>query len=184
MQRVDHPHVVRVFAWGRTPDFQPYIAMEYLEGHALSTLMGQGKTLPIARAAHIGIQILDALSKAHSLNIIHRDLKPDNVLLVRRDGDPDYVKVLDFGIAKLLGKQPHEAIETVRGVILGTPAYLPPELALPQGVSPSTDLYALGVMLFEAVTGRLLALQERALSVFRRLCPPAAAEDPARGGAA
>jgi serine/threonine protein kinase len=174
IQRIDHPHVVKVYAWGRTPDFRPYIAMEYLEGHSFGAVSGKGKVLPLEQLTRIMLQMLAALDKAHALDIIHRDLKPDNVLLVKRDGDAHYVKVLDFGIAKLLGAQPHSAVETARGVVLGTPEYLPPEIPLDQAVSPATDLYAIGVMLFEATTGRLPFVARGAMALAEAHCfsPP------------
>jgi serine/threonine protein kinase len=153
--RIDHPHVVKVFDLGWTQDGLPFLAMEYLEGLALSAISGHGTPVPVLRVMGITLQILEALRKAHELSIIHRDLKPENILLIRHEGQDDYVKMLDFGIAKMLGKQPHSLVHTHRGVVLGTPEYLPPEIAMDLPVSPATDLYALGVILFEALTGRL-----------------------------
>ncbi len=155
IERIEHENVVKVESWGRTPDRLPYIAMEFLEGEPLSTLMTIHSPMSVPRMLHIVRQMLSALHQAHELDIIHRDIKPDNVFLVRQDGDEDFVKMLDFGIAKLLGSQPHSLVHTVRGVVLGTPEYLSPEIAMDLTISPATDLYAVGVILFEGLTGRL-----------------------------
>lgn len=153
--RIDHPNVVKVYDLGWTQDGLPFLAMEYLEGIALSAVSGHGAAVPVPRTCSIVLQMLDGLGKAHELSIIHRDIKPENVLLIRHEGQDDFVKMLDFGIAKLLGKQPHSLVHTRRGVVLGTPEYLPPEIAMDLAVSPATDIYAVGVILFEALTGRL-----------------------------
>jgi serine/threonine-protein kinase len=153
--RIDHPHVVRVFRFGWTPNALPYLSMEYLEGEALSQQIGRGRPMNTKRLLSIVDEMLGALSAAHALDIIHRDVKPDNVFLVRKDGREDFVKMVDFGIAKLRGNHPSRLVDTVRGVVLGTPEYLPPEIAMDEAVFPSTDLYAVGVILFEGLTGRL-----------------------------
>lgn len=153
--RIDHPHVVRVFRFGWTPNALPYLSMEYLEGEPLSQHIGRGRPMNTKRLLSIVDEMLGALSAAHALDIIHRDVKPDNVFLVRKDGREDFVKMVDFGIAKLRGNHPSRLVDTVRGVVLGTPEYLPPEIAMDEAVFPSTDLYAVGVILFEGLTGRL-----------------------------
>ena len=155
ISRIGHDHVVDVYGWGQTPDGLPYIVMECLRGKTLAHVVSVGQIIPPARMINLALQMLSALERAHSLDIIHRDLKPDNVFLVPRQGEQDFVKMLDFGIAKLLGPQPHSLVQTVKGLVLGTPEYLPPELAMGQAVSPATDIYALGVILFEGLTGRL-----------------------------
>lgn len=155
LSRIGHDHVVNVFGWGQTPDGLPYIVMECLRGKTLAHVVSINQIVPPARMINLARQMLSALERAHALDIIHRDLKPDNVFLVPRDGEQDFVKMLDFGIAKLLGPQPHSLVQTVKGLVLGTPEYLPPELAMGQPVSPATDIYALGVIMFEGLTGRL-----------------------------
>jgi serine/threonine protein kinase len=152
---IDHPNVVKVYAFGSTPDGLPFLAMEYLEGLLLSEVIASARPMPVQRMLRIAVQMLAALHRAHELEIIHRDIKPDNVFLVRQDGREDVVKMLDFGIAKLLGQSPHPVVMTVRGVVLGTPEYLPPEVAMDLAVSPATDIYTMGVILFEALAGRL-----------------------------
>ncbi|MCB9527973.1 MAG: serine/threonine-protein kinase [bacterium] len=153
--RIDHPHVVRLYDAGRTPDGLPYFAMEYLEGESLARVFARHGRLPVPRMIEIVRQMLSALQEAHALDIVHRDIKPDNVFLVQQPGNDDFVKMLDFGIAKLIGPQPHTAVESVQGVVLGTPEYLSPEVAMDVDALPASDIYAVGVILFEGLTGRL-----------------------------
>lgn len=155
ISRIGHENVVEVYGWGQTPDGLPYIVMECLRGTTLAHVVSVGQIVAPERMINLAQQMLSALERAHALDIIHRDLKPDNVFLVPRQGEQDFVKMLDFGIAKLLGPQPHSLVQTVKGLVLGTPEYLPPELAMGQAVSPATDIYALGVIMFEGLTGRL-----------------------------
>lgn len=155
---IDHPNVVAATDFGKLPDGSFYLVLEFVEGRNLRQLLAYG-ALPPNRALHIVEQIASALTKAHALGIVHRDLKPENVMLVRKDGDPDFVKVLDFGIAKvpvesLSGQQVQTGQGLTRlGVMYGTPEYMAPEQAMGTGVDHRADLYALGVMLFEMVTG-------------------------------
>jgi serine/threonine-protein kinase len=134
--------------------------MEYLEGESLRSAVDGGR-LAIARALHIARQVADALSRVHALGIVHRDLKPDNVMLVRRDDDDAFVKVLDFGIAKVpvdeLGTRSGPASKNLThvGFVFGTPHYMPPEQAIGEEVDGRADLYALGVVLYEMLTGQL-----------------------------
>lgn len=152
--RIDNPHVVRMYDAGRTSDGLPWFAMEYLEGESLGRVFTRHGRLPLPRMLDIVRQMLAGLAQAHALEIVHRDLKPDNVFLVRRDDGADFVKMLDFGIAKLLAPEPNK-VESVAGVVLGTPEYLSPEVAMDVDVSPASDIYALGVVMFEGLTGRL-----------------------------
>jgi len=158
---IDHPHVVAATDFGKLEDGSFFLALEFVEGNSLRDVIGEGK-LEVGRALHIGHQIASALSRAHALKIVHRDLKPENVMLVERDGDPNFVKVLDFGIAKVqIGElterepsaDPGQIVLTQAGMIYGTPEYMAPEQALGQPVDARADLYALGIILYEMLTG-------------------------------
>src|SRR6185295_766152 len=134
--------------------------LEYVEGTSLRDLIAQGP-LGHERSLHIAYQMASALARAHTLGIVHRDLKPENVMLVEREGDPNFVKVLDFGIAKVpVGElasgrpgPPEGQVLTQLGMVYGTPEYMAPEQALGQKIDARADLYALGVILFEMLSG-------------------------------
>ncbi|MES1205209.1 MAG: serine/threonine-protein kinase, partial [Pseudomonadota bacterium] len=151
--RLAHPNIIAVTDFGRTPEHLLFLAMEFLDGQSLASLIKQGP-LDLPRALAIFRQILAGLGHAHVAGIVHRDLKPDNIMLVERHGRPDVVKILDFGIAKITdGALSGEAL-TQAGVIFGTPEYLSPEQALGDVVDARADLYAAGVILFEMLTSR------------------------------
>jgi len=150
--RIGQENIVDVTDFGRTPEGSLYFVMEYLEGRTLADLLQRERVLPVSRACHILAQICEAIEAAHARGIVHRDLKPHNVVLLDRPGHPDFVKVLDFGISKMGWRQ--EPI-TEQGAILGTPEYMAPEQASGESVDPRTDIYALGVMAYELVTGTL-----------------------------
>jgi serine/threonine protein kinase len=149
--QLNHPNIVQVYVFGQTDDGQLYIAMEFVDGRPLTTELSKGR-LPQARALRILDQTCAALSEAHGVGLVHRDLKPDNLMLTDRHGNPDYVKVLDFGIAKMLGEE-GQANLTAAGAIFGTPRYMAPEQANAGKVDARTDLYALGVILYEMLSG-------------------------------
>jgi eukaryotic-like serine/threonine-protein kinase len=130
-----------------------YFVMEVLEGETLQKRMGRG-LLPLPRAVHIARQIVAAVHAAHEAGVIHRDLKPANVQLIRRGGDPDVVKVLDFGIAKLSGSVTVDEAKTMEGQVLGTPAYMAPEQPKQEPVDHRTDIYAFGALTYHVVTGQ------------------------------
>jgi len=158
-------HIVETFDFGRLPDGNAYLVMEYLEGRSLAELIEGWAPLPLERITKIGVQIAEALNAAHLAGIVHRDLKPDNVFLCERDGDSDFVKILDFGIAKFGVSQ---ARLTQAGAIFGTPAYMSPEQALGKATDGRTDIYALGVMLYEMASGTVPFEGETALAVLAR----------------
>ncbi|HUS65233.1 MAG TPA: serine/threonine-protein kinase, partial [Kofleriaceae bacterium] len=153
--QIGHENIVDVQDFGQTPDGDSFIVMELLEGFGLGERMKAHGAFSVPRATHIALQIADGLAAAHARGIIHRDLKPDNVMLVPRGGDPDFVKILDFGLAKLSGPGAMNH-HTKTGSLLGTPHYMAPEQAEgSKKVDQRVDVYALGCMLFEMLTGRV-----------------------------
>jgi len=148
--RVDHAHIVDIHDVGETEDGELYLVMEYLVGTSLSSAIAKGP-LPIPRAVDILEQMCAALARAHDLGVVHRDLKSDNIMLTARGGRPDFVKILDFGLAHL-ARDPRLA---PKGAVFGTPEYMSPEQARGDDASPISDLYSLGVLFFEMSTGKL-----------------------------
>lgn len=153
--QLESPHVVRVFDFGRTEDGQPYIAMEYVEGLTLDKELEKGP-LPPTRAVALLAQVCEGVAEAHALGVIHRDLKPANLIIGRRRDGTELVKVLDFGIARLAdkGERTEKQRLTQLGIVVGTPAYLAPEQALADDLDARTDVYALGCVAYELLTGR------------------------------
>ncbi|MEO1337747.1 MAG: serine/threonine-protein kinase, partial [Myxococcota bacterium] len=157
--RLRHPNTVEVVDFGETPDGWLYLVMEYLRGQNLDALLKRTGRISEQRCLSIIAQVLDALIVAHQNNIIHRDLKPANVMLLQKAGGLDHVKVLDFGIAKLLdpvsSEDPTGMMTVTRaGTVVGTPAYMAPEQAAGKRVDPRTDIYSAGVTLYHMVTGQ------------------------------
>jgi eukaryotic-like serine/threonine-protein kinase len=158
-------HIVEVTDFGQLPNGLFFVVMELLEGRDLTHAMRAG-SLSRADLIHIFTQMAETLGQAHSLGVVHRDLKPDNVFLVHEAGDPLFVKLLDFGIAKLLDGGLMGLTET--GVILGTPYYMSPEQARAESVDHRTDIYALGVIMYRAFTGRLPFIADSTMGVLTR----------------
>lgn len=152
--RLAHPNIVVVHSVGETVEQLPFIVMEYVAGESLAQLCDQRGALPVGRALGIARQIASALVEAHEHEVVHRDLKPANILLQRRRSGGDVVKVVDFGIAKLACEEDTSQL-TQTGAIFGTPHFLAPEQAAGVPVDARADFYALGVMLFLMLTGRL-----------------------------
>lgn len=148
--RVDHAHIVEIHDVGETEDGELYLVMEYLVGTALSAEIAKGP-MPIARAVDILEQMCAALARAHDLGVVHRDLKSDNIMLTTRGGRRDFVKILDFGLAALA----RDARLAPKGAVFGTPEYMSPEQARGDDALPVSDLYALGILFFEMITGQL-----------------------------
>lgn len=151
--KLQHPHVVDVYLAGQLPDGALYIVMEYLDGMSLAAAMtAAGGAMPVSRALPIVLQICDAVGEGHARGIIHRDLKPENVMLVRRTDTRDWVKVLDFGIAKVsIGEQ---SMETAAGLVFGSARYISPEGAQGAAVKPPGDVYSIAVVLYQLLAGR------------------------------
>ncbi len=149
-----HPNTVEVFDYGRTPEGQPFYAMEFLDGLTLQQVVEQHGPLSAARAAHALRGIAGSLSEAHARGLVHRDIKPANVMLCRRGGEYDVVKVLDFGLVKDT-RSPHTRDLTRALRVLGTPAYMAPErIEQPDSADLRSDLYALGAVGFFVLTGK------------------------------
>ncbi len=166
------PHTVRVFDFGQTDDLALYIAMEFLDGKTLTKVMETESPIGYERAGHMVLQVLKSLSEAHSKGLVHRDLKPDNIFLQTVHGEDDFVKVLDFGIAKLLISGDGGA-KTATGVIIGTPPYMSPEQARGSGVDERTDIYALGCIFYQLLTGHCAFAAETAMdTLIRRITEP------------
>ncbi len=153
--RINHEHIVDITDFGTTDAGTVFFAMEFLDGHDLGTVLARDGALPWPRARDIAVQVARALAAAHSKGIIHRDLKPENIFLVEREGRKDFVKVVDFGIAKLIGLDESQRKLTKTGVIFGTPDYMSPEQATGRPLDQRADVYALGVILYEMVAGRV-----------------------------
>ncbi|MBL8955861.1 MAG: serine/threonine protein kinase [Myxococcaceae bacterium] len=153
VNKVNHPHIVEITDFVEEREMgRVWCVMEYLKGSTLK-VVGRDETMSIARSVKIVRQVCDALDAAHRVGVVHRDIKPDNIFLVEGKGDGDFVKVLDFGVAKL--KEEHGASgHTDAGEIVGTPAYMSPEQALGQEVDPRSDLYSLGTLLYVLLAGR------------------------------
>jgi serine/threonine-protein kinase len=148
--RVDHAHIIDIHDIGETEEGELYLVMEYLVGTPLSAELGRGP-MPIARGVDILEQMCAALARAHDLGVVHRDLKSDNILLTHRGGRKDFVKILDFGLAAIA----RDARLAPKGAVFGTPEYMSPEQARGEEAGPQSDLYALGVLFFEMLTGQL-----------------------------
>ena len=148
---LQHPNTIRMFDFGQTQDGRLFMAMEFLDGMVLRQAVAQQAPFAANRVLKILIQCCASLAEAHSIGIIHRDIKPDNVFLLNMPGSPDFVKLLDFSVAKLL--QENDAMRTQAGVVFGTPQYMSPEQGRGEPLSPRSDLYGVGILAYEMLTG-------------------------------
>jgi serine/threonine-protein kinase len=153
--QLNHPNVVSVIDFGKTEEGWPFIVMEHLRGRPLDRVVDEEGLLPVRRVADIVRQTLAALGEAHALGIVHRDLKPANIMLDKTRAGCDFAKVLDFGLAKTLQRPGNERHLTSQGLVAGTPSYMAPEQASAGEIDARTDLYSVGVILYELLSGRL-----------------------------
>ncbi|MCB9593841.1 MAG: serine/threonine protein kinase [Sandaracinaceae bacterium] len=149
---LDHPNVVRVFLFGQLKDGSLYIVMEHLDGRSLLEVIQKEGALPVHRSLHIATQICDGVGEAHQQGVVHRDIKPENVVLVNRRRDPDFVKVLDFGIARVLWGD-DVTVATQSGLVFGTARYISPEGAAGESTDARSDVYSLGVLTYQLLCG-------------------------------
>src|SRR5437868_6870018 len=161
--RLQHPNTIRMFDFGQTSDGKLFMTMEFLDGMSLRDAVSKGPLAP-QRVVKILIQCCASLAEAHSIGIIHRDIKPDNVFLLNMAGSPDFVKLLDFSVAKLLEG---DRMKTQAGVVFGTPQYMSPEQGRGLPLDARSDLYALGILAFEMLTGNVPFNDENPMSVIQ-----------------
>jgi len=174
---IGHPHIVDVFDLGRTPEGLLFMAMELLDGQSLASLLGQTPCLPLPLAIHLVAQVLGGLAAAHKNGIVHRDLKPENIFVLNTEDRPNFVKIVDFGISKMMvGAAPGQGpagttLGTAVGTVLGTPLYMSPEQVLGQIdlIDHRTDIYSAGVVLYEMLCGRTPFEGENSAQVFANI---------------
>lgn len=149
---IDHPNICAATDFGKTASGELFMVMEYLEGRGLDAVLAPMRGIGARRTVHIAQQICGVLEQAHGMKIVHRDLKPENIMLLEYQSDQDFVKVLDFGVARFRADGENTRL-TRAGVVYGTPTYMSPEQVLGSDIDARADLYALGVMMYEMVTG-------------------------------
>jgi serine/threonine-protein kinase len=167
VSRLNHPHTVQVFDFGQAQE-QLYLIMEYVRGQDLGEIVRRDGPLPWARAAPLFHQICGALAEAHDLGVVHRDLKPDNVLITRATGGRDFAKVLDFGLAKLGAAEQAPTAVTERTEIVGTPYFMSPEQIRGDDVDARTDLYSMGALMYNVLTGEHVFTAKNAVGVLTK----------------
>jgi len=179
VNEIRHPNIVDISDFGKTDDGHVYLVMELLEGRSLRDRLNAEGALPLLDVVTICRQVCDALAAAHRVGIVHRDLKPDNIFLLADPSQPDVLrtKLFDFGVAKLLGEQDKNVgHKTIAGSVVGTPFYMSPEQALCQDVGAASDIYSMGVVMFEMATGGVPFNAEQLVlllnAILRQPAPP------------
>jgi len=152
--RIGHENVIDISDFGQSPDGLVYISMEFLDGKDLGEIVRNQGAMDWSQAREIVLQICRALRAAHDKGIVHRDMKPENIFLIQREGQPHFVKILDFGIAKVMGLDPNGPRLTRTGMIFGTPEYMAPEQAEGKDTDHRADIYAVGCILYHLMTGQ------------------------------
>ncbi len=157
MSHLSHPNTARVFLYGQLDDGACYFVMEYLAGKNLAQTVRAEGPMEVSRAVNIMVQVCGALEEAHKQGIVHRDLKPENIFLTTQGGISDYPKVLDFGLAKVTEREmrPGSLILTQEGMVFGTPEFMSPEQARGEKLDGRSDIYSLGIIMYELLTGKL-----------------------------
>lgn len=169
VQLLVHPNIVTVHEFGVTLSGQPFIVMDFLAGHTIGQLIDEQGRIPVKRSLKIFIQVCDALSHAHAHKIIHRDIKPGNIMLVQTATEDDFVKLFDFGFAKLLpqtGLYVQQLTQT--GDVLGTPLYMSPEQSRGKSLDSRSDIYSVGCVMYEALTGKAPLVGENVLDTMQK----------------
>lgn len=152
--QLNHPNILTVFDFGISPSNQPYLVMDFLEGVNFGRVLEETRQIPVPRAIGIFLQVCAALGHAHQKGIVHRDLKPSNIMLIELDGQPDFVKVLDFGIAKVLSSVDGETDNLTRtGEVFGSPLYMSPEQFRGKSMDARSDIYSLGCVMYRSLAG-------------------------------
>lgn len=155
ISRLEHPNLLTLYDFGMTSDGQPYFVMDLLNGTTLAKVLSTEGRLEAKRAIAIVKQVLEALSEAHRKGIVHRDIKPPNIVLIEKEETKDFVKLVDFSIAKMADNSTLDPVQlTVDGIICGSPAYMSPEQCRGSDVDGRSDIYSIGIVLFEALTGK------------------------------
>ncbi len=153
---LNHPHVITIYDFGVSPTGQPYMVMDFLEGVSMADIIKQDGQVSVERSIRILMQACEALDHAHRLGVVHRDLKPSNIMLIDYDGEKDFVKVVDFGVAKINSPNDVEAQRLTQvGEVCGSPVYMSPEQCMGYELDNRSDIYSMGVVMYETLTGKL-----------------------------